>query len=237
MGRHASCAVILPLLSTLAAGAGPSARASQRPSVVELFTSQGCSSCPPADALLGELARRPDVLALAFHVGYWDGLGWADRFALPEADRRQSRYARALGLSGVFTPQVILDGQYSFVGSDRGRILPAIGAREGVTVRIERRAEELRIDLAQGAAESADVLLLALLPTAQTPIPHGENGGRTLQEFNIVRASILLGQWDGAPLQLDFPSGKLPPDAAAVAVLLQQRGQGAILGAASLPLR
>src|SRR5271165_7339833 len=95
-----------------------SAFASSRPAVVELFTSEGCSSCPPAEAYVGELAQRADVLALTFHVDYWDDLGWRDRFALPEAVRRQRNYARRLRLSSIYTPQVVLDGRADFVGRD-----------------------------------------------------------------------------------------------------------------------
>ena len=96
------------------------------PAVVELYTSQGCSSCPPADALLGELSQMPNVLALAFHVDYWDSIGWRDHFALPTAVRRQQQYVETLGLSSAFTPQVVVDGRSSFVGSDKRRILAAI---------------------------------------------------------------------------------------------------------------
>jgi hypothetical protein len=96
------------------------------PAVVELYTSQGCSSCPPADALLGELSRMPNVLALAFHVDYWDSIGWHDKFALPLARERQRRYVETLRLSSAFTPQVVVDGRSSFVGSDKPRILAAM---------------------------------------------------------------------------------------------------------------
>jgi hypothetical protein len=206
-----------------------------RPAVVELYTSQGCSSCPPADALLGELKSHANVLALAFHVGYWDELGWSDRFALPYADQRQSRYARALKLSSVFTPQLVVDGQRSFVGSDRGSILPALSAaRSGVAIAIQPDGAALRIDVAAGApgaATGGDVLLLALLPEAQTAIGRGENGGRTLREFNIVRASFPLGTWDGSAHRYSLPRSSLPADASMVAVLLQQTDQRSILGA------
>src|SRR5215472_15938734 len=93
--------------------------AQPRPAVVELFTSEGCSSCPPADAYLGELAGRPDVLALAFHVDYWDDLGWRDRFGLSQAVERQRNYARSLRLGSVYTPQVVVDGSTDYVGSNR----------------------------------------------------------------------------------------------------------------------
>src|SRR5260370_22431996 len=98
--------------------AAATANASSRPAVVELFTSQGCSSCPPADAYIGELTQRRDVLALTFHVDYWDDLGWRDRFCLPDAVQRHRAYAKSLRLSSVYTPQVIIDGQGDFVVSD-----------------------------------------------------------------------------------------------------------------------
>ncbi len=210
-----------------------------RPTVVELFTSQGCSSCPPADTLLGELKSRPNVLALAFHVTYWDELGWADRYALPYADQRQSRYARSLKLSSVFTPQVIVDGRRSFVGSDRGGILPEIaGERPGVGISIGASGAELQIDVAAAAsAVGGDVLLLALLPEAQTAIGRGENGGRTLHEFNIVRASFALGAWDGGARHYALRRASIPPDATTVAVVVQQSEQRSILGAATYSLR
>src|SRR3984885_15707161 len=95
------------------------ADAQPRPTVVELYTSEGCNSCPPAEAQIGKLAKHDDIIALAFHVGYWDDLGWRDRFELPEAVQRQRAYAKALRLSSVYTPQVVIDGQKDFVGSDR----------------------------------------------------------------------------------------------------------------------
>ena len=104
----------------------PPARAAERPIVVELFTSEGCSSCPPADALLGELATRPNVLALSFHVDYWDRLGWKDPFSSPEATARQQHYARLLGLDTVYTPQIVVDGSWEAVGSDQAAVERAL---------------------------------------------------------------------------------------------------------------
>jgi hypothetical protein len=236
--RYWLLACSMGLLSVATSAATP---ASIRPTVVELFTSQGCSSCPPAEALLGELKSRPNVLALAFHVTYWDSLGWADRFALPYADQRQSRYARALKLSSVFTPQTIVDGRRSFVGSDRAGILAAIGTEgPGVDIAIRTTGTELQIDVAAAASLTSnapgDVLLLALLPEAQTAVGRGENGGRTLREFNIVRASLALGTWDGSARRYALTRASLPADAALVAVVLQQANQGAVLGAATYAL-
>jgi hypothetical protein len=238
------------LLGSLSGATSAGTPSPIRPAVVELFTSQGCSSCPPADALLGELKSRPNVLALAFHVTYWDSLGWADRFALPYADQRQSRYAQALNLSSVFTPQVIVDGRHSFVGSDRGAILSVIGSgAPGVDIAIQATGAELQIDVAAASRASnaprtssappasGDVLLLALLPEAQTAIGHGENGGRTLHEFNIVRASFALGTWDGGARRYALKRTALPADASMVAVVLQQSNQRAVLGAATCALR
>jgi hypothetical protein len=210
-----------------------------RPTVIELYTSEGCSSCPPADKLLETLSQRTDVLALAFHVRYWDSLGWPDRFALAFADDRQSRYAHRLALPSVFTPQLVVEGERSFVGSDQGGIVPALApARSGPVINVEAAPNQLQISVAaEPAAPAADVLLLALLPQTSTVIARGENGGRTLREVNVVRAAIALGGWQGGAQNYIVARSALPADATAVAVLVQQRGQGGMLGAGMFMLR
>jgi hypothetical protein len=217
------------------------ANAQTRPAVVELFTSEGCSSCPPAEAYIGELAQRRDVLALAFHVEYWDDLGWRDRFGLPGAVRRQDAYAKALRLSSVYTPQVVVDGHEDFVGSDRTSIGQALARnRSGVAVALSMSDSEVLVDLGMQEKEKVapcDVLLVTYLRTAVSPIGRGENAGRTLKEFNIVRDFRSLGRWDGQKQRFHSPLTALPRDATDVAVLVQPLGQAPIIGAASMAIR
>jgi len=223
-------AVLLPGMAAAAAVA--------RPLVVELFTSQGCSSCPPADALLGELAARKDILPLAFHVNYWDDLGWRDRFELPQAVQRQSWYARRLGRSSVYTPQLVIDGREDLPGGDRAALERVLaGSRSGVPVHITAQGDELAIDLeAVAGLGGGEVLLLSYLPEALTAIGRGENSGRTLKEFNIVRSITTLGSWQGRAASWRVKRSSLPADAACVAVLVQEPEAGFILGAERLRL-
>lgn len=225
--------VLAPLL-----GFSAIAIAETRPAVVELFTSEGCSSCPPAEQYIGELVERADVLALTFHVQYWDDLGWHDRFGLPQAEQRQRRYARALHLTSVFTPQAVIDGRNSFVGSDRHSIghdlaVPRQGPRVALTIHLN----ELVINLgASNPMEANDVLLVAYRRAAVTPIGRGENSGRTIDEANVVRSLRTIGRWDGREAEYRARIDSLPEDATDVAVLIQREGQSSIVGAASLAL-
>ena len=233
-GRHLAVTFCLALVL-----AAPLAHADPRPAVVELFTSQGCSSCPPADALLGELARRPDVIALAFHVDYWDRLGWADPFASPAATARQRDYARALALPTVYTPQMVVDGATDVVGSDRAAVVAALaGRRDGVAVHVARA--DGRLTVAIGAADAgapAEVTVIAYSRQAETKVARGENAGRTLTEFAIVRAVRPLGLWDGAAKVFAVDLSSLPDSATMAAVLVQGAGQGPVIGAAAAALR
>ena len=226
------------LLVAAVAAAGVAAAADGRPAVVELYTSQGCSSCPPADALLGELARRDDVLALAFHVDYWDELGWRDRFELPVAVQRQRQYARQLGSASVYTPQMVVEGTADLVGGDARGVARLLAApRASVPVQISVHDGELRVSVGAAAGmPAAEVTLLSYLPQAQTAIGRGENAGRALREYNIVRSCATLGRWHGALAEWRVRLADFPADARAVAVLVQQPGPGAIIGAAQLVL-
>ena len=211
--------------------------AQPRPVVVELFTSEGCSSCPPAEAYVGKLSARSDLLALSFHVDYWDGLGWRDRFALPQSVQRQNNYARLLGRSSVYTPQLIVDGRDDHAGFSEAAARALAETRDGVPIGLAVRDAQVWVELgARPDAVSSDVVLVAYLRHAVSAIGRGENAGRTLEEFNIVRDIRTLGAWKGQAQKFRVSVSTLPPDATDVAILLQRSGQGPILGAAARPL-
>ena len=213
--------------------------AQQRPLVVELFTSEGCSSCPPAEAALGQLSARADIVALAYHVDYWDDLGWRDRFELPQSVKRQNIYARNLRHASVYTPQLVIEGRFDTVGADGGALAKALAAqRTSVPLRLSLHEAELLVDIgAQPQSAGCDVLLVPYLRHAVSAIGRGENAGRNLEEFNIVREVRTLGAWKGEAKAFRVPVSSLPPDATDVAVLIQPSGQGPMVGAAIQPLR
>jgi hypothetical protein len=214
-------------LAPAVAGAG------EHPVVVELFTSQGCSSCPPANAYLNELSRdRRDVLPLAFHVTYWDGLGWTDPFSLRAATERQSGYGRRFG-DGSYTPEIVVDGTTSHVGSDREDVGAAIErakkeSRTAATITVTKHGNRLQIEVGSGSG-SGRVLLIGFDRQHRTAIGRGENSGLTMDEANIVRSIQPVGDWSGAPLRL---SEKLP-EGQDFAVILEAP-DGRIAGASRL---
>jgi hypothetical protein len=226
-------ALSLAALAVLCGSAAASAQT--RPLVLELFTSQGCSSCPPADAYLGQLSARPDVVALAFHVDYWDELGWRDRFALPQSVARQDIYARNLHRASVYTPELVIDGRTDAVGADGRAVANALAAqRTGAPLTVSLQAAELLVGVgAQPGAPRCEVLLVAYLRHAVSAIGRGENAGRNLEEFNIVREVQPLGTWQGEAKAFHVPLATLARDATDVAVLIQPSGQGPIVGAAA----
>jgi hypothetical protein len=235
--------MLLLLAAVVAAGlhAAPGRAQDKAPVVVELFTSEGCSSCPPADALLGELAQRPDVVPLSFHVDYWDYIGWKDPYASPASTQRQHDYAAALGLHMVYTPQMVVDGRTDVVGSERGDVEAAIGKAAGpkLAISIEKDASggyRVVIPPAAPPASGPATVWLALFDSArETSVKQGENGGRTLKEFNIVREWRQIGSWDGSALSLPLAmTGE--PDQDGCAVIVQAGPVGPILGAALMKL-
>jgi hypothetical protein len=215
----------------LALAAAPIA-AAERPTVVELFTSEGCSSCPPADALLAELARRPDILALSFHVDYWDRLGWKDPFSSAAATARQQHYA-ALGVGSVYTPQIVVDGRWQAVGSDRGEVEQALAAAAGapaaVPVMLTVNHGQARVTLGSGGEKApGSVLLIAFDRQHVDAVERGENEGRTLTHVDVVRGFSEISRPDGEPQTFAAPA---PWRADRVAAILQT-ADGHILGAA-----
>ena len=220
---------LLPLAAALALSS-LATNAIARPVVVELFTSEGCSSCPPADRFLTELSGRGDVLPLAFHVTYWNSLGWRDPYSFEGATARQANYAAHLG-GGSYTPEMVVDGRRGLVGSERGEAVAAIAAArgdEGVAVRLGRSGSDVSVTVGAGAGHGR-ILLIGFDPRHETQVGRGENAGHTLTESNIVRSMKVIGSYDGAALSLNTSRG-----AGADAAVLVQGGDGRILGAARL---
>ncbi len=228
--------IMLSLLTLVLAVA---ARAESKPPVVvELYTSQGCSSCPPADAYMGELARRSDVIGLSFHVDYWDYIGWKDTFALPEATERQRRYAEKMNLRYVYTPQMVIGGRRQEVGSNRNAVETAIDyvrmMAPPVHIAFERKGNGGQLRLQGPApAKPATVWLAEIDYRRKVRITRGENRARELDYFNVVRRIRPLGSWSGGEALYDL-------DLAAIAaagrdgcvIIVQEEGSaGPILGA------
>jgi hypothetical protein len=226
-------AIALNAASTRNPVAASGASAAQ-PTVVELYESQGCSSCPPANANVNALADRPDILALNFAVTYWDQLGWKDTFAKPAYTARQWDYARAAGRAEVATPQVIINGRGTIVGNDPQRLAAAIrdNKRDDAGPSITPAAGEVMIGKAV-ANGPATIWLVRYDPRSlAVPIPAGENGGRTLAHRNIVRSLAAIGTWNGAATTLALPTNGDRNRRSAI--LVQQGKGGRILAAARI---
>ncbi len=205
----------------------------QRPVVLELFQSQGCSSCPPANANLNAVADRPDVLALSFGVTYWDQLGWKDTFAKPAFTDRQKAYARGLGAQ-LGTPQMVVEGREDLIGVNARDVELALRrARPTMDAPVALSRGRVEIGAGQAPKAGADVWLVRYDPRVQqVAIQRGENNGKTLPHRDVVRELTRLGGWNGAPMAFTM----LPPadPALRTAVLLQARDGGPILAAARL---
>ncbi len=211
------------------------------PVVLELFTSQGCSSCPAADALLKTYAERPGVIALSLSVDYWDHLGWKDTLANPKHAMRQRAYAKALGSGNVYTPQLVIDGAAETIGSNKAMIEKAIGRTSaarmsGVAVAAKSDGKRVMIEIAGGTTEhagaSGTIWLAIVSPQVDEKIKHGENRGRMLSYYNVVRELTAVGMWAGKPMTIELPAGSLMEAGNRCAVLLQSGEGGRIVGAA-----
>ena len=218
----------------LALGASVPATAAENLLVVELFTSQGCSSCPPADALLGKMARAdPGLLPLDMHVTYWDRLGWKDPFSLPQATERQRAYSALLGMDNVYTPQMVVNGRFQAVGSDRDAVAAAVAQarQQPLAVPLSLTADSAGLRVVAGPGRgSATLYLVGFDPQQITEVRAGENAGRTLPEVNVVRSIAAVGSWRGQVV-----SAVMARPLGTRAAVLLQGDDGRILGAAALP--
>lgn len=211
--------------------------AGDSPVVVELFTSQGCSSCPPADKIFRKLAAREDVISIALHVDYWDYIGWKDTFGHPAHAARQRAYAVSGHRRTIYTPQMIVNGLTDIVGAtDAARHLDETIAKHAktvspVTMDVARDGDRLTIAARSTKQQPMTVHMLRLIPRAQIQIERGENRGKTIGSTNVAKDWMVLGQWDGkTPLSL---SADVDGDAPVV-VLIQKAKAGAMLAAARL---
>lgn len=230
--------LIFHVLAAFSLLAAPLQAQQEQPVVVELFTSQGCSSCPDADAMLAELAEREDIIALALHVDYWDYIGWEDPFGDPAHAERQRGYAAVGGRRSVYTPELIVQGQTDIVGAKPMKLMDAVerhaeaAPQVALTVARSGAAVEITADpLAEGVGPM-QVHMLRYSPMERTKVTRGENAGHVMEHSNVVQGWQVLADWDGAaPLSLRAEAeGDLP-----VVVIVQRKeqgGPGAILAAA-----
>lgn len=212
-----------------------------RPVVVELFTSEGCSSCPPADAFMQELKSARGVLALSFHIDYWDYLGWRDTLGDSAYSARQRAYAKARGDGDVYTPQMLIDGARDFVGSDKPAVRDGIErARDTMpafSVPLALACDGREFTITAAAANQrpgATLWVMAMAPAITVKINRGENAGREIVYYNVVRRITPAGMWHGRSISWTLPmNGVMTPDSKACVALLQSGGVGPVIGAAS----
>jgi hypothetical protein len=235
-------AVVALLSSTTSAAVAQTAPIVAPITVLELYTSQGCSSCPAADALFKSYVDRPDVLALSFSVDYWDYLGWKDTLASPKFTERQRGYGKSISNGQIYTPQMVVNGTRHVVGSSRGDIDSAMMAARGASAAQAFKVEANRVDggiallaggISQVAQPASGVIWLLTVRGKQTiAVKRGENGGHTLTYFNSVRDVAQVGEWTGKSITVRVPAGATPlgPDER-YAVLIQRGAQGPLLGA------
>jgi hypothetical protein len=211
--------------------------------VVELYTSQGCSSCPAADALLGRLAKRDDIIALSFSVDYWDYLGWKDTLANPKFSERQRAYAQARGDGEIYTPQVVVNGVSHVNGGEENLISRAIEktskplASVYVPIRLTKDNDKLVIEAGAApsgtVAKDATLWLAVIAKSVEVPIRRGENKDKTITYYNVVRELTPIGMWNGKSMTVRLERDTfMRPDTEKCAVLLQQGRAGPIVGAA-----
>lgn len=229
-------------LETTAGGSQPTVH------VLELFTSQGCSSCPPADALLERYKARSDVIALSLPVDYWDRLGWKDTFASRENSDRQRAYARSRGDGEVYTPQIVINGRAHVIGSVASSIDRAIAgmdaevrsARVAIAAGLQDGALVVDVGGARRAEEraAASIVVALVQDRGTVSIERGENAGRKVTYHNVVKAFRKVGSWSGSPAKLRVPLAGIDSSCCTTAVvMLQQENAGPILAASTVRIR
>jgi hypothetical protein len=231
-----SSVIAVAVITTSAYAADPRA-------VVELFTSQGCSSCPPADRVLGELTRDPDIIAVSLPIDYWDYLGWKDTLADSRFSARQHAYSHVRGDRNVYTPQAVINGSTHVVGSDRAGIDKAVIESKtmgvmSVPVTMTKSADQLKVSIPGSGVETdhAEVWLCAVAKTVSVKINRGENRGREVVYHNVVRNVLKIGDWNGKTASWTVPLETISRDGVDAAVVFLQHGNrdkpGSMLGAA-----
>jgi hypothetical protein len=244
--RFARLTAWLGLGCIAALAIGPAAQAGDRRAVIELFTSQGCSSCPSADRLIGELAQDRSLVALSLPIDYWDYLGWKDTLALAGHTKRQYGYAKSRGDRQVYTPQAVVNGVVHVLGSDRSAIERAITQTRSdattmqVPVTMSVASGDISISVAESMARPADVWLCGVKRAAAIRIARGENRGRTVTYHNVVRSWHKLGDLSGKPASWTVSLSSLKGSSDEAAVIVQERPNGypgRVLGAAIIAVR
>jgi hypothetical protein len=243
--RKSSRLAVSVLALSVLAGLGRAGEVQRPLGVIELFTSQGCNSCPAADAFFAELAQKGEVIALGYHVDYWDYLGWKDTLATPENTERQYDYMRAFGARSVYTPQAVINGRAHVSGADRAAVEAKLGELSGagqgmvVGIKVSRDGSAIKIEAgpASGTKIEAHVTLVYFDPPQPVVIERGENKGKTVTYWNPVTGAYSAGMWHGEATRYELPASEIAEKGeGGCAVLLQSvakdGGPGPILGAA-----
>jgi hypothetical protein len=216
----------------------PAIAAGKSPVVLELFTSQGCSSCPPADQILGKYAGADDVIPLSFHVDYWDYIGWKDTFASKVTTARQYDYAKSLNQRNVYTPQLVIDGQKHIVGSDERGLRSAINQAKSrqtndTLIKVQDAGGVLKLDVTGARNGPCEAWLFAIDRRHDVAVQRGENSGNKLAYTNVVRDVRLLGRWNGGARSFEVRHDDISmAKRDGYVIVVQSKGQGPVLAAA-----
>jgi hypothetical protein len=230
-------------LGALLFGSAALAGGTRQPIMIELFTSQGCSSCPEADAFMGDLQARQDVVAVSFNIDYWDYIGWRDTLASHENTLRQQAYAKVLSSHQVYTPEMVIDGDENVPGNQRDKALAIIehckteDVDDRIPVTLRLAGDEVDVDLGAGPKREATVWMAHTASSRTVDIGRGENRGRVVTYHNVVRSFAAVGKFSGDPMTLRLPiKGQPGENSDGIVVWVQTGEMGKILGAAQIKL-